>query len=201
MGHALTKIFICYRREDSKYATGRIYDRLEHHFGRGQVFMDVDDIPFGVDYRDWLDRQIRDSALVLAVIGRDWLSAADPKQGRRLDAPRDFVRTEIKIALDRNIPLIPILLEGAAMPGKDDLPAAIRPLAYRNAARVHAAGGEFRGHMERLIRGIQWQLDQTAAPAPTQQTTAPSPPGPKEADGRNPRPGHRSERLARPPRR
>ena len=57
------------------------------------------------------------------------------------------------------------------MPGEDDLPAGIRPLAYRHAARVHAAGGEFRGHMERLIRGIQWQLDQTAAPAASAEPT------------------------------
>jgi hypothetical protein len=51
----LAKIFICYR--------------LEHHFGRGQVFMDVDDVPLGVDYRDYLDRQIGDCHLVLAVMG------------------------------------------------------------------------------------------------------------------------------------
>ena len=68
-GQGLAKIFICYRREDSGPAAGRIYDRLDHHFGRGQVFMDVDDVPLGVDYRDYLDRQIGDCHLVLAVMG------------------------------------------------------------------------------------------------------------------------------------
>lgn len=69
----MATIFICYRRDDSGPAAGRIYDRLEAHSGRGRVFMDVDDIPLGVDWRDWLDQQVRGSDLVLAVIGRDWL--------------------------------------------------------------------------------------------------------------------------------
>jgi len=151
----LATIFICYRRDDSGPAAGRIYDRLEAHFGRGQVFMDVDDIPLGVDWRDWLDQQVRGSDLVLAVIGRDWLGAADTGSGRRLDAPRDYVRTEIEIALARGIPLIPVLLEGVSMPPESDLPASIKALAYRQAATVHAAGTHFRGHMDRLIRGIE----------------------------------------------
>jgi len=86
-GHDLAKIFICYRREDSGPAAGRIYDRLEHHFDRGQVFMDVDVVPLGVDYRDYLDRQIGDCDLVLAVMGPKWLTARDGRRGRRLDAP------------------------------------------------------------------------------------------------------------------
>jgi hypothetical protein len=166
----LSKIFICYRREDSGPAAGRIYDRLEGHFERGQVFMDVDDIPLGVDFRDWLDRQIRQCDLVLVVMGRHWLTAEDANGQRRLDAPRDFVRTEIEIALERNIPLIPVLLDDAQMPDEAALPASIAPLAYRNAATVHAAGGYFRGDMEHLIRGIEWLLarplqDQPRAPS------------------------------------
>ena len=156
----LSRIFICYRREDSGPAAGRIYDRLESHFERGQVFMDVDDIPLGVDWRDWLDRQIRQCDLVLVVMGRHWLSVQGPNGERRLDAPRDFVRTEIEIALTRAIPLIPVLLEDAEMPDEAALPASIAPLAYRNAATVHAAGRHFRGHMEHLIRGIEWLLGQ-----------------------------------------
>ena len=156
----MAKIFICYRRDDSGPAAGRIYDRLEDHFGRGQVFMDVDDVPLGVDYRSHLDDQIRGCDLVLAVMGPKWLTARDGRRGRRLDAPRDFVRTEIEIALKRDIPLIPVLLEGVTMPREDQLPTPIQPLAYRNAAMVHAAGAHFRAHMEHLIRGIDRLLGQ-----------------------------------------
>jgi hypothetical protein len=173
----LSKIFICYRREDSGPAAGRIYDRLEGHFERGQVFMDVDDIPLGVDFRDWLDRQIRQCDLVLVVIGRHWLTAEDASGQRRLDAPRDFVRTEIEIALKRNIPLIPVLLDEAQMPDEAALPASIAPFAYRNAATVHAAGRHFRGHMEHLIRGIEWLL---ARPVVDQHPAQPAPRRPGE---------------------
>jgi formylglycine-generating enzyme required for sulfatase activity len=166
----LSKIFICYRREDSAHAALAIYMRLEQHFGREHLFMDVDDIPLGVDFRDWLDRQIRQCDLVLVVMGRHWLTAEDANGQRRLDAPRDFVRTEIEIALERNIPLIPVLLDDAQMPDEAALPASIAPLAYRNAATVHAAGRHFRGHMEHLIRGIEWQLAQPPESAPETET-------------------------------
>ncbi|WP_058554419.1 type VI secretion system baseplate subunit TssK [Thiohalocapsa sp. ML1] len=165
----MSKIFICYRREDSAHAALAIYMRLEQHFGREHLFMDVDDIPLGVDFRDWLDRQIRQCDLVLVVMGRHWLTAEDANGQRRLDAPRDFVRTEIEIALRRGIPLIPVLLDDAQMPDEAALPASIAPLAYRNAATVHAAGRHFRGHMEHLIRGIEWLL---AQPVETPHQTA-----------------------------
>jgi hypothetical protein len=181
----LAKIFICYRRDDSGPAAGRIYDRLERHFGRGQVFIDVDDVPPGVDYRDYLNRQIGDCDLVLAVMGPKWLTARDGRRGRRLDAPRDFVRTEIEIALKRGIPLIPILLEGVTMPRDDQLPISIQPLAFRNAATVHAAGGQFRGHMDRLIRGIEGLLDHAETELRAQPHTAPEPRSPDAAQ-RNP---------------
>ncbi len=93
-------------------------------------------------------------------MGRHWLTLADVKGQRRLEAPRDFVRTEIEIALRRGIPVIPVLLEDARMPDEGALPTSIAALAYRQAATVHAAGGHFRGHMEKLIRGIEWLLQQ-----------------------------------------
>jgi formylglycine-generating enzyme required for sulfatase activity len=171
----LSKIFICYRREDSAHAALAIYMRLEQHFGREHLFMDVDDIPLGVDFRDWLDRQIRQCDLVLVVMGRHWLTAEDANGQRRLDALRDFVRTEIEIALERNIPLIPVLLDDAQMPDEAALPASIAPFAYRNAATVHAAGRHFRGHMEHLIRGIERLLALPLQDQPRAQPTSAEP--------------------------
>ena len=101
------------------------------------------------------------------------MGAADTAAGRRLDAPRDYVRTEIEIALARAIPLIPVLLEGVSMPPESDLPASIKALAYRQAATVHAAGTHFRGHMDRLIRGIERLAEHPhpAAPPPVGSAT------------------------------
>lgn len=101
----MAKIFICYRREDSDVAAGRIYDRLKAHFGDGHVFMDVDDIPLGVDFRAHLEQQIRDCNILIAVIGPRWLTLRDGQDRRRLEAPQDYVRTEIELALAREIPV------------------------------------------------------------------------------------------------
>jgi hypothetical protein len=150
-------IFISYRREDSEHVTGRIYDRLEAHFRRDRVFLDVDNIPLGVDFRKHLDEAVGQCDVLLAVIGEGWLDVCypeGPKRGRRrLDDPADFVRIEIESALARNIHVIPVLVGKAAMPREEDLPDLLKPLASRQAAPVRG-GRDFRGDVDRLIDGI-----------------------------------------------
>src|SRR5947209_6983867 len=106
----MPKIFISYRREDSTLFTGRIHDRLAPHFGRDCVFMDMDAIPFGVDFRKHLTDAVAGCDVLLAIIGDKWLTVSQNGQ-RRLDDPRDFVRIEIETALMRGIPVIPVLLD------------------------------------------------------------------------------------------
>jgi hypothetical protein len=101
----MTKIFISYRRQDTKAIAGRIFDRLEAKFGRDGVFMDIDSIPFGVDFHDFLSEQVSRAEIVLALIGHGWADARDEAGNRRLDNPDDFVRVEIEAALARGIPL------------------------------------------------------------------------------------------------
>ncbi len=160
----MPKIFVSYRRDDSEHVTGRIYDRLEPHFGGDNVFMDIDSIPFGVDFREHLDRAVGQCDVLLAVIGEQWLNIGyreGSKQGRRLDEPTDFVRIEIQSALTRGIPVIPVLVGRAEMPGEQEMPEGLKGLAYRNAAEVRS-GRDFRDHVDRLIRGIE-QLVQPKA--------------------------------------
>ena len=154
----MPKIFLSYRREDSEHIAERLYDRLEAHFGRDSLFMDIDTIPFGVDFRDYLDQAVGQCDILLAVIGQGWLEARHqkgPRQGqRRLEDPADFVAIEIGSALARKIPVIPVLVAGAVMPAEVQLPDCLRALAYRNAAEVRS-GRDFRDHVDRLIRGIE----------------------------------------------
>ena len=100
----MPKIFISYRREDSEHITGRLYDRLEPRFGRDNVFLDIDTIPFGVDFRDHLGEAVGRCDLLLVIIGEQWLDAryiSGPRSNqRRLDDPSDFVRIEIESADD-----------------------------------------------------------------------------------------------------
>src|SRR5215469_4681140 len=123
------KIFINYRRDDSPGTAGRLHDRLAQTFGRNNLFMDVDHIPAGVDFVEYLHSQVAACRVFLAVIGRNWLDAKDDDGRRRLDNPDDFVAIEIAAALSRDIRVIPVLVDGALMPKARDLPEPLKPLA------------------------------------------------------------------------
>lgn len=148
------RIFISYRRKDSADVAGRIYDRLIDHFGDGTVFQDVEDIPLGMDFSEHISGVVSKCDAFLAIIGDEWLNAADEKGGRRLDNAADNVRIEIESALQRKIPLIPVLVCGASMPREDLLPESLRKLAYRNATQVRP-NPDFRPDMTRLIEGLE----------------------------------------------
>jgi hypothetical protein len=151
----MPKIFVCYRRQDSAGVTGRIFDRLKARFGDDSVVMDVDTMPFGVDFREYLTNEVSQCDILLAVIGPRWLAKAH--KGREIDNPKDFVRIEIEAALKRQIPVIPVLLDRVEMPAETDLPPSIAPLAFRNAVEVDK-GRDFHVHVDRLIKGIERHL-------------------------------------------
>jgi hypothetical protein len=140
-------IFICYRREDSADVTGRIYDRLVSHFGPEHVFMDVEAIRLGYDFRSEIDQRIKVCSIVIVVIGDKWLAQVDGK--RRIDNENDRVRIEIEAALRREIPIIPVLARGASHPTKAMLPASLEALAYRHGTSIRHE--HFRGDVDSLI--------------------------------------------------
>jgi hypothetical protein len=147
------KVFISYRRADSAGYSGRVMDRLDRELGRDLVFMDVDAIPLGTNFTKVLHEEVAKCGVLLAVIGPNWLDARDEHGNRRLDNPNDFVRIEIAAALQRNIPVIPILLDGAKIPKADELPEDLKELALRNGMEVRHAS--FQDDMNRLIRGLK----------------------------------------------
>jgi Flp pilus assembly protein TadD len=149
----MPKVFISYRRDDSAGVAGRLYDRLQSQFGRENVFLDVDTIPPGLDFRVYLRSAVDRCDVFLVVIGRHWLSPA-PEGVRRLDDPEDFARIEIEAALARGIPVIPILVDKVRMPSGSDLPPSLSALTYRNAIEVDH-GRDFHSHVDRLIGSIQ----------------------------------------------
>lgn len=145
-------VFLNYRREDSEGIAGRIFDRLRVHFGPDNVFRDLDTIAPGAEFASVIGEEIAKCDALIAIIGNEWLEAKDAEGKRRLDSPRDFVRTEIAEALSRNKLVIPTLVEGARMPDGKDLPTEIASLAERNAIEISAA--RFEHDMERLVKGI-----------------------------------------------
>jgi TIR domain len=130
------QIFINYRREDSIEVTGRLHDRLAQTFGHKNIFVDVEDIPAGVDFVKYLSDQVAASRVFLVVIGPRWLEAKDESDRRRLDNSDDLVTIEIATALARNIRVIPVLVDGARMPKAGELPDPLKALARRQAVDV-----------------------------------------------------------------
>ena len=151
------RIFVSYRRADSADVTGRIYDRLVQRFGKEQVFKDVDSIPLGVDFREHLGGVVGRCNILLAVMGDQWLGPPGSGAPRRLDDSKDFVRIEIEAALQRDIPVIPILVRGAEVPQESDLPISLAALSYRNGIAVRP-DPDFHRDMDRLIAGLETHL-------------------------------------------
>jgi hypothetical protein len=129
-------IFISYRREDSEGQAGRIHDDLAPEFGEDAVFMDVADIAPGRDFRGAIEESVSSCSVLLAVIGRNWVTAKNDTGQRRLDDPTDFVRIETAAALRRGIPVVPVLVQGASMPRAEEFPEDLRDLAFRNSIQL-----------------------------------------------------------------
>lgn len=144
-------IAISYRREDSTPIAGRLYDRLQGEFGKTSVFMDFDSIPYGVDFREHITQTLEQARALVVIIGPHWSESRDGV--RRLDDSTDFVRFEVKSALERGIAIIPVLVNNATMPKSEQLPGDIEGLAFRNAL-VLDAGVDFHHHTDRLISAL-----------------------------------------------
>jgi formylglycine-generating enzyme required for sulfatase activity len=153
------KIAISYRRADTEVMAGRIRDRLADRYGDEAIFMDIDNIPFGKDFRVHISEAIVQSDILLVIVGRGWLGTRGGN--RRIDDETDFVRLEVETALSNAIPIIPILVGSARMPQPAQLPESLKNFAFLNAAPVDT-GRDFRQHMERLIRGIDQIPDRRA---------------------------------------
>ncbi len=166
-------IFISYRRSDSEGEAGRLSDLLTSRFSDQSVFMDVDSIKPGYDFRRAIEESIQACSVVLVLIGPGWLETPDDHGGRRIDAPNDYVRLEIAAALHRDIPVIPILVRGARMPQAEQLPFDIRDLAYRNSVELTHA--RWKLDLQVLTGALDNLLQKPAAPAPAPRPATPTP--------------------------
>jgi len=127
------RIFISYRRADAPGDAGRLADHLYQRFGSDRVFLDIDTIDPGTDFVQALQSSLQQTAAVLVVIGPLWTTLRDAQGTRRLDDANDFVRLEVEAALARAIPVVPVLVQGAAMPRAEELPSSLATFATRQA--------------------------------------------------------------------
>jgi hypothetical protein len=150
-------IFLSYRREESAHVAGRIYDHLEREFGNGNVFFDVEGIPIGGDFRDHIRKALMASQALIVIVGQRWATCFSRSAGWftwRAARTIDYVRIEIELALDHNVRIIPLLVDGASMPSERQMPAKIAQICYYQAAPIRA-GLDFRTDMARVLDAIK----------------------------------------------
>ncbi len=177
----MARVFISYRRADSIAITGRIHDRLLSEFGRENVFQDVDNIPRGVNFKTFLENEVQACDVLLVIIGPRWVSVTDEHGQRRLDNPADFVRIEVESGLVLGKLVIPVLVDGARMPGAGELPETMTDLAFINAAVVRH-NPDFHRDMTDLIADIHRLVQPADAPPVVEvvhdEADPPPPPAP-----------------------
>jgi len=160
-------VFVSYRREDSEGQARALSLELVKLLGKDAVFMDVDSIALGRDFRQILQERLGSCDVMVTLIGPGWLDAKDASGNRRLDSTTDYVRQEIAGALKRNIPVIPVLLQGAQLPPPERLPDDLQDLSFRNGFELGHATWEsdVREMVKRL--GLLDQKATTTAPPST----------------------------------
>jgi TIR domain len=188
-------IFLNYRRDQSEWPTGRLHDRLVEVFGRGRIFTDVDSIPPGQDFTKVLEAAVGSCRVLLAVIGKEWAGALDEAGRRRLENPHDWVRFEIESALRRpGVRVIPVLLDGAAMPRVEELPGELAQLSTRQGVKISASA--FARDTDDLIG---WLRDIINPPAEVPHQPASQPQQPHHPPPTPPPPAAKPPPPAKPP--
>jgi len=150
------KILLNYRRADSKGYAVAIYNSLVSNFGEDQIFMDIDAIEPGTDFVKVLEKAVLQCDVLIVLIGSQWLGIKDASGERRLDNKSDFVRIEIKAALEREVTVLPVLVQGAIMPSTAQLPDDIRSLARRQAFVI---SDRFSTDVEQLVEVLNKILE------------------------------------------
>jgi len=145
------KVFLSYRRTDTEPYAHLIFESLVRTFDRGNVFMDLDSIPPGVDFVSYIDSFLESCHVVLVLIGPAWLTVTGADGRRRLDDEQDRVRLEVAAALRRDIRVVPVLLGNAGMPTVEQLPLELGSLAARNAEFI-ASGRRLREEIDDFSR-------------------------------------------------
>lgn len=150
-----TRIFISYRREDAVGYAEQLYELLKRHFAERHLFLDSKSLLPGENFLGGIEAALASCTVVIAVISRHWLEAESNGQ-RRLDDPSDLVRREISAALGRGVKVIPLLMHGVRMPGEQDLPHDLKPLAQKQAVEIRP--GDFEADAGKLVRSLKREL-------------------------------------------
>ncbi len=152
-------IFVSYRRDDAAGYARAVHDELVRCFGAERVFIDVDDINAGQAFSEVIQRSVGSSAVLLALIGKRWRGEREGAAPRIFEAG-DFVRQEVAAGLAKGLRVIPVLLDGVAMPDPAQLPPDLVALPGRNALVLDNT--RFAADMAELVREVRGALAEAA---------------------------------------
>jgi serine/threonine protein kinase len=147
------RVFVSYRRDDAPDATDRLADALRERFGSDRVFVDIDNVAPGDDFTRVVENWVASCDALVVVIGREWLDARDRAGRRRIDDPDDFVRLEVEAGLRCGVRLFPVLLHGAQMPSREELPDGLSALRRRNALQIDRKNWHY--DVARLVAALE----------------------------------------------
>ncbi len=213
------RVFISYRRSDAQSQANGLYDGLSLRLPDAKIFMDIDSIPVGADFENYIRGEIEICDIVLVLIGDNWLDARPGTNVRRIDEPGDFVRLEVESAFaSPRVRVIPVLVEDASMPGPSELPVSLARLSRLNA--IELSDKRWKSDLERLTDFLRGTIDEErreasreyaqnvrATPTTTSAPPAPAPhgaasptfptyvPPPPQLVSRRPEPAWHSERT------
>lgn len=165
------RVFINYRRSDTRHVAGRLRDLIVARFGEESVFVDVESILPGEDYVTAIDTAVGRCMVMCVLIGESWL-APDTEGVRRIDDPADRLRLEVEAGLRHRTVVIPVLVDAATMPKTRDLPESLVPLSRHQAVRLRH--DSFHSDCQRLLEVIDRIADEPVATRGTATSTAPA---------------------------
>lgn len=164
------RIFLSYRRADSADVTAHLYQALAKRYYGRNVFVDIETMRPGTDFRIQIAKTIKRCDAVFVVMAERWLDIRDDQGRRRLNSPDDLVRIEIETALVADVVVVPVLVDAARVPAQEDLPEELRPLAYRHAVSLRR-GPDFDADVARLVA----KFEESFRPYTTESVALPPP--------------------------
>lgn len=152
----MCKIFISYRRADSRVTSKRLTNIIANRLTDCEVVIDfAETLPRGPKFEALLAQEVEKADVMVVVIGPDWLNIRDERGNRRLGNPKDFIRTEVEAGLiNESAEVIIALIEGANLPNEDDLPEHLKKLAQSYVVTIRE-GKHFDVDIEHLVSAIQ----------------------------------------------
>jgi pterin-4a-carbinolamine dehydratase len=163
-------IFISYRRQDSSISSRWLYESLRLAFGSESVFLDTDSIRAGDDWPEKINQALKSASILIVVIGPTWLRLQDQFGRRRLDLADDWVRGEIRHALEHELTIIPVLVQDAELPAREGLPEDI--VGILNSQIINIRENSWQRDRKCLLdvleaQGLRVKIEDIIYPVPT----------------------------------